>query len=89
MVRYRMSKLRELIEALRLEKKSVDQLKFPADCVQKTLVKAAKKKAEIKHGGNHDTVVDKKSGKVITQIPRHNPTPGTCRAIIKKLKKHL
>jgi hypothetical protein len=82
--------LRSLIEQLRLEKKgSVRALKYPSDCKQKALFKAAKSKADIKHGGNHDTVVDKVTGQVITQIPRHDPTSGTCRAIIKKLKKAL
>lgn len=82
--------LRTLIEQLRLEKKgSVKDLRFPADCKQKALFKAAQAQADIKHGGNHDTVVDKTTGKVITQIPRHNPTSGTCRAIMKKLKQAL
>lgn len=87
-----MSDLRGLIEqllALSEKKGTVGSLKFPADCDQRNLMRAAKKAAVIKHGGNHDTVIDKKTGRVITQIPRHDPRPGTCRAIIKDLKRAL
>lgn len=73
-----------------LEKRnSVKDLKFPSDCDQRDLLRAAQKDAVIKHGGNHDTVLDPKTGQVITQIPRHDPTPNTCRAIIKSLKRAL
>jgi hypothetical protein len=84
--------LRALIEQLRAaflaEKKSgICDLKFPGDCDQRSLLKAAEKDAQVQHGGNHDTVIDPATGQVITQTPRHDPKSGTCRAIIKDMKK--
>lgn len=87
-----MSLLHEHVFAMRalLEKRSgIKDLRFPGDCDQRDLLRAAEKDAVVKHGGNHDTVVDPETGAVITQLPRHDPKPGTCRAIIKALQKAL
>lgn len=82
--------MRRLISQLRLEKKGgVRDLKFPGDCDQKSLLRAASRKGIVQHGGNHDTVIDPDDNQVVTQIPRHDPKSGTCRAIIKALKKAL
>jgi hypothetical protein len=87
-----MIKLRTEVTELRnlMEKRSgVKDLKFPGDCDQRTLLRAAEADGTVKHGGNHDTVIDPTTGAVITQLPRHDPKSGTCRAIIKSLKKAL
>jgi hypothetical protein len=34
-------------------------------------------------------VLDPETGQVVTQIPRHDPVPNTCRRIIKDLKAYL
>lgn len=85
-------RLRVLIDDLRflLEKqRGIKALQFPGDCDQRELLKAAERDASVKHGGNHDTVVDPETGQVVTQIPRHDPVPNTCRRIIKDLKAYL
>lgn len=84
--------LRPLIEQLRglaEKKRGIQSLQFPGDCDQRELLKAAERDASVKHGGNHDTVLDPETGQVVTQIPRHDPVPNTCRRIIKDLKAYL
>jgi hypothetical protein len=77
--------LRQLLE----KRTGVKNLRYPGDCDQRELLRAAEADGVVKHGGNHDTVLDPVTGAVITQLPRHDPKSGTCRAIIKSLKKAL
>lgn len=79
----------QLRSVLQEKKTGIANLRFPSDCDQRELLRAAARDAEVRHGGNHDTVVDPETGQVITQLPRHDPKPGTCRAIIKDLKAFL
>lgn len=91
------SKINDLLaEAIsyfdRLEERrgGVFSLSFPGDCTSRDLLRAAQKDAVVKAGGNHDSVYDPKTGKMITQIPRHSGLKsGTCRGIIKDLKTAL
>lgn len=81
--------VQELRHLLWEKKTGVKNLKYPGDCDQRELLRAAEADGVVKHGGNHDTVLDPTTGVVITQLPRHNPTSGTCRSIIKALKNAL
>jgi len=72
------------MHALLADLRVLTELSFPGDCTQKRLRRAVRRVgAELRSGGNHDTVVS--GSRVITQIPRHDPSPGTCRAILKAL----
>lgn len=81
--------VQDLRQLLGEKKTGVKNLKYPGDCDQRELLRAAEADGVVKHGGNHDTVLDPTTGVVITQLPRHDPTSGTCRAIIKALKNAL